>query len=211
MSAIRPHVPKGRLLDVGCSCGYFLEVAVDEGYEVHGLEFSENAIAAAAPHIKSRIVRAGVDEIAGKHEGSYDVISAFDLIEHLGQPAAFLSQARRLLGPGGRLVLSTPDASHWLRYVMGAHWPMLQPMQHVSLFSRQALQVALTKAGFRAIVVGPAYKVLSWEYLIGQLSTLNPVLHTALSRSSRLIPDTVMRTWRNINIGEVLAVAAKGD
>src|SRR5437764_724210 len=47
MRTIRPHLKPGRLLDVGCSCGYFLEVAQSQGYDVHGLEFSASAIAAA--------------------------------------------------------------------------------------------------------------------------------------------------------------------
>jgi 2-polyprenyl-3-methyl-5-hydroxy-6-metoxy-1,4-benzoquinol methylase len=211
LTAIQTHLPKGRLLDVGSSCGYFLEVAAEAGYDVQGLEFSKNAIAAAAPHIQPRISRARVDEIAGEREGSYDVITAFDIIEHLERPLVFLAQARRLLGRDGRLVLSTPDASHWLRYVMGARWPMLQPMQHVSLFSGQALRMALTNTGFRTTILGPAHKVLSWEYLIGQVSALNPLLHSTLNRATRLIPRRTMQAWRDINIGELLVIAAKAD
>jgi 2-polyprenyl-3-methyl-5-hydroxy-6-metoxy-1,4-benzoquinol methylase len=212
LAGIAPQLPsRGRLLDVGCSCGYFMEVAAEAGYEVHGLEFSEHAIAAAAPHIRPLIVQATVDDVARDRAASYDVISAFDIIEHLETPLEFLGQARRLLTPQGRLVLSTPDVSHWLRPVMGARWPMLQPMQHLSLFSREALRIALTNAGFRPLVLGPAHKVLSFEYLIGQLSTLNPLIHTTLGAATRLVPSRTMQAWRAINIGEVLAIAAKVD
>ena len=211
LKAIQAHVPKGRLLDVGCSSGFFLEVAAEAGYDVQGLEFSKNAIAGAAPHIQPLITKARVDEIACEREGSYDVITAFDIIEHLDQPLVFLTQARRLLRRDGRLVLSTPDAGHWLRYVMGARWPMLQPMQHISLFSGNALLLALTNTRFRPTVLCPAHKVLSWEYLIGQVSALNPLLHSALTLATRVIPRRSMRAWRDINIGELLAVAAKVD
>lgn len=209
LAAIRSHIARGRLLDVGCSCGYFLEVAAADGYDVQGLEFSANAIAAAAPHIRPRILRARVEEISQEKAESYDLISAFDIVEHLEHPLDFLSHARRLLRPGGRLVVSTPDAGHWLRPVMGVRWPMLQPMQHLSLFSRAALQVALTRAGFDAITITTAHKVLSCDYLIGQLRSLNPLLYRILSGAAHVIPDRIRRGWYRVNIGEMLGVATK--
>jgi 2-polyprenyl-3-methyl-5-hydroxy-6-metoxy-1,4-benzoquinol methylase len=211
LQVVRSHAPGGRLLDVGCACGYFLEVAANNGYDVWGLEFSRNAIAAAQPEIRPRIIHASLDALGREHEGRYDIISAFDIIEHLEQPVEFLRQAKRLLRPGGSLVISTPDADHWLRPLMGARWPMLQPMQHLTIFSRQSLRAALDAAGFRTGLVVTAHKVLSYQYLIDQLRLLNPMLHPVLTGVSRVVPRRVMQRYRKVNIGEVLAIASTRD
>jgi 2-polyprenyl-3-methyl-5-hydroxy-6-metoxy-1,4-benzoquinol methylase len=223
MAWMRPHLGLGsgapgsggaeprRLLDVGCACGYFLEVAVDEGFEVQGLEFSPNAIAAARPDIRAKILNARVDSLDAHHDARYDVITAFDILEHLDKPLEFLAQARRLLRPGGHLVISTPDADHWLRPIMASRWPMLQPMQHLTLFSHRSLRLALERAGFSSIALDTAYKVISYEYLVNQLRTLNPWLFSVLRATTRLAPSGPMTRYRRVNIGEVMAIAARQD
>jgi 2-polyprenyl-3-methyl-5-hydroxy-6-metoxy-1,4-benzoquinol methylase len=208
MAAIRHRLPPGRLLDVGCSCGYFLEVAASEGYDVHGVEFSRRAIAAAHPDIGPRIQFGCLESLSRDGEAErFDVITAFDLIEHLERPLDFLVQARASLAAGGVLVLSTPDAGHWLAALMRSHWPMLQPMQHLTIFSRRALAQALSVTGFRDITIGAASKVISAEYLVGQLKTLSPAVHGVLRTASRAIPVNAMRRYRSVNIGELLSVA----
>jgi hypothetical protein len=81
----------------------------------------------------------------------------------------------------------------------------------VSLFSRESLRIALTRAGFINIMIRPAYKVLSLDYLIGQLASLNPVLHGVLKTTSNVLPSRMMRKWREVNIGEVLAIATNPE
>jgi SAM-dependent methyltransferase len=223
MARMRPHLALGsggpgsggagprQLLDVGCACGYFLEVAVEEGFDVHGLEFSPNAIAAARPDIRAKILNARVDDLGAQHDARYDVITAFDILEHLDKPLEFLAQARRLLRPGGSLVISTPDADHWLRPLMASRWPMLQPMQHLTLFSHRGLRLALEGAGFSSIELDTAYKVISYEYLVNQLRTLNPWLFSALRAMTRLAPAGPMNRYRRVNIGEVMAMARRQD
>ena len=208
MASIRPRLPHGRLLDVGCSCGYFLEVAAAEGYDIHGVEFSENAIAAARPEIQSCIRRGSLDNLSNGWGTKFDVITAFDVIEHLARPLVFLSEAKGLLARGGVLVLSTPDAGHWLRMLMRSQWPMFQPIQHLTIFSRRALALALSDAGFGVVSVENAYKVLSAEYLIGQVGTVSPGVQTIVHALTRPVPRRAMRRYRSVNIGEMLAIAA---
>jgi 2-polyprenyl-3-methyl-5-hydroxy-6-metoxy-1,4-benzoquinol methylase len=208
---MRPHVTPGRLLDVGCACGYFLEVAERDGFDVRGVESSQNAIAAASPQIRPKITHASLDVVAAEEDGGYDAITAFDVLEHLERPLEFLAQARRILRPGGHLAISTPDADHWLRPLMGARWPMLQPMQHLTIFSRKSLRLALDTTGFADIVVQPTHKVVSYEYLIHQVRSLNPAIFAMLTATMRVVPGGVMRHYRKVNIGEVLAIATRVD
>jgi 2-polyprenyl-3-methyl-5-hydroxy-6-metoxy-1,4-benzoquinol methylase len=201
-------VKPGRLLDVGASCGYFMEVAAAHGFDVQGVEFSRRAIDAASPAIRARIFEGTLD--AMPEDGRFDVISAFDLLEHVPDPPAFLRRCAGLLKPGGRLVISTPDTDHFLRALMGSRWPMLQPMQHLTLFSRRALDTAVQAQGFSTVTLRTCYKTLSVDYLINQIKPLNPVLAGSLDALSRVVPDRVLREYRRINIGEILSVSRHG-
>ena len=209
MKEMRPYLKRGRLLDVGCSCGFFLQVAEKEGFDVHGLEFSSSAIAAADPALRPRIRELTVDRLALEQPECYDVVTAFDLIEHLDQPNDFLRSARRLLSPGGTLAVSTPDAGHFLRYFMRSKWPMLQPMQHLTIFSDKSLRLVLEMTGFELVMLDRAHKTVSFAYLVNQIRELNPVLSTTLQKVGRLVPQSTMNKYRHINIGELLVIANK--
>jgi 2-polyprenyl-3-methyl-5-hydroxy-6-metoxy-1,4-benzoquinol methylase len=207
LNDIGDRVRPGRLLDVGCSCGHFLEVAASRGFDVQGVEFSRSAISAAASNIRPRIFEGTLENMPV--DAAFDVASAFDLIEHVHDPRAFLRRCAGLLRPGGVLLISTPDTGHLLRGLMRSRWPMLQPMQHLFLFSRRALDRALRAEGFADVFVETAYKTLSIEYLINQIAPLNPLLSSTLGTLTRTVPQSVLRKYRRINIGEILAVARR--
>jgi hypothetical protein len=107
------------------------------------------------------------------------------------------------------LLISTPDTDHFLRRLMGSRWPMLQPMQHLYLFSHRAMTQALTSQGFEAVDVRPAYKTLRADYLIDQIKALNPVLSAMLRAVSTVVPASSLGRYRRFNIGEILAIGRK--
>jgi SAM-dependent methyltransferase len=199
--------PPGRLLDLGCSCGFFLDIALERGYDAYGVEFSAEAIAAARPETKRRIRWDNVSTAVAAQPGGYDVVTAFDIIEHLKDPVVFLRGIAGMLAPNGGVVLSTPDTRHVLRYLMGRRWPMLQPMQHITLMSRLGVRIALERAGFGRVMISAAQKTLTPEYLFEQLREHNPALHAAYAAARRLVPDSVASHRLTFNIGELLAVA----
>jgi 2-polyprenyl-3-methyl-5-hydroxy-6-metoxy-1,4-benzoquinol methylase len=141
--------------------------------------------------------------------GVFDVVSAFDLIEHVPDPRALLRRCAGLLKSGGMLVMSTPDAGHVLRFLMRSRWPMLQPMQHLFLFSRRALATALRAEGFDEVSVETAYKTINVGYLINQIKPLNPLLSGTLGMLTHAVPGSALRKPRRVNIGELLAVCRR--
>jgi 2-polyprenyl-3-methyl-5-hydroxy-6-metoxy-1,4-benzoquinol methylase len=199
----------GRLLDVGCACGFFLETALAHGFDATGVEFSSEAIALARSDIRTRIVQGDVNALALKDAKEFDVIVAFDIIEHTRDPLKFLQELRDLLRPGGWIVLSTPDTGHFLRHIMGSRWPMLQPLQHTFLFSRQAMQSVLRRSGYSNIRVGNATKTLSADYLVEQIREHNPLLHRLYRVVSPFLPVRLRRKGWQINIGEMLVFAQR--
>ena len=139
----------------------------------------------------------------------FDVVTAFDIVEHTFDPASFLDDIGRVLAPGGLLVLSTPDTGHWLRPLMRSRWPMLQPDQHTFLFSRSAMRTLLVSRGYEPLVIKTERKVLTIDYLFGQLRQTNPTLAQYLDRAKRLLPSGGPDRDLAVNIGEMLVCARK--
>lgn len=211
LAAIRSLAKGRRLLDVGCATGFFLEAAAEEGFDVAGVEFSPVAISHARPDIRSRILCGDVNALRGRSSEKFDVVTAFDIIEHVQNPVDFLGDIREILVPGGILAISSPDTGHFLRYLMGSRWPMLQPMQHTVLFSRRSIAGLLERCGFHDVRVETTRKVLTMDYLADQLSVTNPGLNRAYRGVAWVIPTLLRRRPFGVNIGEFVAYARRAS
>lgn len=198
-----------RLLDVGCATGFFLEAAEAEGFDVHGVEFSPVAISLARPDIREQIVCGDVNALISQSAAKFDVVTAFDIIEHVQNPGKFLADIREVLNTGGILTMSTPDTGHFLRYLMGSRWPMLQPMQHTVLFSRQGLAELLQRCGYGEIEVETTRKVLTTDYLGEQLAATNPSAHRVYRSLRKVLPFALRKKPFAVNIGEAIAYARR--
>jgi SAM-dependent methyltransferase len=207
MPLIRANAKGPRLLDVGCGTGFFIEEALDAGFDPAGIELSSVAIGRAEPSVRTRITHGDVNTLLSTDARQFDVVTAFDIIEHTFDPAAFLDDVGRLLAPSGLLALSTPDTGHWLRRLMRSRWPMLQPHQHTFLFSQPAMRALLRDHGYEPVLVETARKVLTVDYLFGQLRQTNPTLVRYLDRAKRLLPAALRHREIAINIGEMFVCA----
>lgn len=139
-----------RLLDVGCSSGALLAVARKLGYSPCGVEIAGKAAETAQ--------RAGFEVFCGLlhdarfPDAAFDVITAFELIEHLNDPLLLLNECSRILKPEGILIVNTPNASSWTAGVMKECWDgfNLSSMGgHVSFFSPRSLAYLAGQCGFR--------------------------------------------------------------
>jgi SAM-dependent methyltransferase len=202
---IKKHKPSGKLLDLGCACGFMIEAALEAGYDAYGVEFSEEAINAAAPAIRERIRQGDINQVPA---GEFDVITAFDILEHTQDPLVSLRQWATLLKPGGLLVVTSPDTDSMFRKVMRSRWPMLQPLQHTFMFSGSGMNDVLSRAGLRPLEVRSANKVMTVDYLVGQLQIYFPTpVKIFQSASKALLGATGLPI--PFRIGEFIAVAQK--
>ncbi|MBI1272485.1 MAG: methyltransferase domain-containing protein [Alphaproteobacteria bacterium] len=201
--------PGKTLLDVGCSAGFFLEAAQKRQYEVQGVEFAAAAIAQADPSVRAKIIHGDVHKEISRWENNFDVVSAFDIIEHTHDPAKFVADIKNMLKPDGLLVMSTPDTGHFLRHLMGARWSMLQPLQHTVLFSRKAMRDMLEKSGFKNIEISATYKYLTFEYLAVQLKETNRLMANIMGNILKIMPKKLAQHPFRINIGEFIVFARK--
>jgi SAM-dependent methyltransferase len=145
-----PRLPRrGRWLDVGCAAGFFLAEA-RSWYQVQGVELSEWSSAHARERLGLPVVTGSLQQ-AALPDDHFDVISLWDVIEHVPDPVPLLAEAARVLKPGGRLVLTTGDWGSAYAQRRGAEWHLMTPPWHLTMFSRSTLAEAARRAGLRVV------------------------------------------------------------
>ena len=144
--------PPGRLLDVGCGDGRFLHRMQQAGWTGEGVDFDARAIARARGKFG---LTAHVGDLAGRRypADQFDAVTMGHVIEHLHQPVTWLAECRRVLKPGGRLVVTTPNMASWGYRRFQAHAMHLDPPRHLHLFSPANLRTCAAQAGFPQIEV----------------------------------------------------------
>lgn len=142
----RPPSPGARLLDVGCGHGKLLERMRDIGWETVGVDVDPAAFRVALG--RGLDVRLGTLEQQRFEAGSFDAVYLSHVIEHVHEPVALLRECHRVLKPGGRLVLATPNAQAVGHRVFGRAWFPLDPPRHLAIFTEPAMTEAMRRAGF---------------------------------------------------------------
>jgi SAM-dependent methyltransferase len=154
----------GRLLEVGCAYGFFLDEA--KGFFDHrtGTDYSPAALERARGRA-DRLILGGTGEIpAGE---LFDCIACIHVIEHIYDPAGFLRRLAGHLRPGGWIVLATPDMGSFWRSVMRRRWPFFKIPEHVTFLDRRTLPELLRRSGFVDVQPLPYASVFSLD-LIGE-------------------------------------------
>jgi 2-polyprenyl-3-methyl-5-hydroxy-6-metoxy-1,4-benzoquinol methylase len=129
------------LLDIGAGNGYFVALAAREfGLGANGIEISSEEIRFASEVTGVQLI----NEDIAQHRANYDVVSCFNVLEHVADPQALLAAAIARLKPGGILVLTTPNPGCIHARIKGLQeWNMVDPPHHINLFSQKSLQAIL--------------------------------------------------------------------
>jgi SAM-dependent methyltransferase len=143
-------VEGGKLLDVGCSTGRYLEKMRNYGWEVYGIE-NNPAIADYARRKRNLEVHNGTLATAQFPVQFFDVIVYSHVLEHLHDPLNELKAVRRILKPGGQLVLALPNWNSLGRKIFKRYWMALEIPRHLYHFDVEHLQTLLQCAGFNRI------------------------------------------------------------
>jgi len=138
-----PQLPPGRMLEIGCASGAFLQQMSSLGWQVEGLEMSVKA----AHHACSLgfPVRAGTFETAPNPDEPYDLVVGWHVFEHLRNPVAALHRLHDWTKVGGWLALSMPDAGSWEFRVFKDRWYALQVPTHVYHYTPKSLKEVLAR------------------------------------------------------------------
>ncbi|PYQ14428.1 MAG: hypothetical protein DMF80_12515 [Acidobacteria bacterium] len=133
----------GRILDVGCGAGQFLEVARARGWRAEGTEVSPSAI----PFLEARGVAVHRGELPELPLEGFDAVTLFEVLEHVRRPQSHLRAAARLLRPGGAIYLTTPNFDGLSRRLLGPRWRVMAA-EHLCYYAPASLRHGLSKAGF---------------------------------------------------------------
>lgn len=161
LDLLHQHKRPGRLLDVGCAVGAFLNLARSEGWEVCGVDISEFAVSRAKELF-------GVDAMVGEltelslPAASFDVITMWDVVEHFPSPSRQLREARRILKDDGILLLDTPNEGALIRKASQLMYQLsggkivyparkLHHIFHLYYFSERTLRQILEASGFEVV------------------------------------------------------------
>ena len=157
IEVIHGYVSPGRVLDIGCAFGFFLDVASENGWETYGVEISEYA----ARHIGDRHnVSIGELSEAKFPDNSFDLITLWDVIEHVANPPELLAESHRILKEDGLLFVNLPNkddlflkVKSTLYRLMGGRAIRLRGhfTHHIYYFSPRTIERLLSQCGFRIV------------------------------------------------------------
>lgn len=144
-------IPGGTLLDVGAGSGTLLRWMGELGWQVQGVDPDPRAVEAARARGLT-VYQGSLDELA-LPDASFDAVTLSHVVEHVFDPRALLTECRRVLRPGGRLSVLTPNAAGQGHRTFGSHWRGLEPPRHIHVFTPGALEAVARDAGFGKVEV----------------------------------------------------------
>ena len=149
---LEPYRGRGRLLDVGCSIGLFLDVARERGWDGVGIELGERALVHAREAFGLRVLDMPLAE-AGFEPDSFDVVALLSVLEHTNDPRAMLRDVARVLRPGGALYLIVPNVDSLACRVLHERAATFDGRNHLVYFSPATLRDALAREGFEVATI----------------------------------------------------------
>lgn len=179
-----------KLLDVGCGRGYFLKEAKKRGWEVFGTEYSEKAVEICTNE--------GINMKIGKLSpnlfeiGDFDIITSFEVLEHINNPNEELRNINALLRNGGLFYCTTPNFNSLLRYYLKSDYNIITYPEHLSYYVKSTLNKMLTQNGFKNI------KFLSTGISITRLKTSKKLSNEKIieeKNSDEILRQNISKKW----------------
>lgn len=153
---------RGKILDVGCATGVFLKEMQNHGWEAYGVEPSVYAVGIAVDQLGLDVFNGYLNE-AKFEDYSFDVITLWDVFEHLPDPVETLQIIKRILKPDGTLVITMPNIDSWERKIFKQYWAGWDVPRHCHIFSPKAIEMLLATQGMR---IG---KLISFTGMLGAI------------------------------------------
>lgn len=209
LKQVRRFVPTGgRILEIGCAYGYFLELIARDYPGSVGIDVSSAAVAHAR--------RQGLDAREGdllemRLSEIFDAVCLWDTIEHLDQPAEVVQRAAALLKPGGHLFLTTGDFGSLLARIQGLRWRQIHPPTHLFYFTRPALSALCQRVEMEVVQFN---SVRVYRRVRSALTALDRFHSGSWSGRTarwllRVVPKGLLDLDLPLNLGDTLNLVAR--
>jgi 2-polyprenyl-3-methyl-5-hydroxy-6-metoxy-1,4-benzoquinol methylase len=194
----------GRLLDIGCGTGLFLDVASEAGWEAFGLDASSYA-ASTRSDAAARQIHTGTLETASYEPGSFDAVTMFDFFEHVYRPADFARRLAQILSPEGVVVVATPNYDSWMRRLLGRRTVSFKIPEHVAYYTAETLATAVA-GSFRVVHEEPIGQYCTTDFVRRRLAGVAPILGAGFQLGVRALRAEAWQPY--VASGSLLAVLA---
>jgi len=195
LTLISPFLPdKGNLLEVGSYCGFFLDTFKKKynSWDCIGVEPSKWASEYARSQLKINTRTGTLEDNIKELSSDYDAVVAWDVLEHLNDPSAFLIQINSVMKLNGIFCFSTLDINNWFPKLMGKHWPLLMEM-HLFYYKTDTTEQLLNKAGIKILATEKYIHYVSIHYLVGKIIAILPGwLEKPLNIARSAMPQKIM-------------------
>jgi len=185
---------KGRILDVGCAIGDFMQVAKSRGWDPHGVDITADSI----DEIRRRTgveIKVGDFATVPYDENYFDVVNLGDSIEHMMDPHDALRKVHHILKPGGIGYLRTPDALHLMPLLFRQSWIQIKPKEHLFYFTRKTMRRMLEQSGLEILKVSSSGTYCTVDILLNRI--------THYFTRQRVIPATLRFMANSLRLGRI--------
>jgi len=208
MAEVEKYIKPGRILDVGCATGFFLEVAKEKGWQPFGVEINEYSANLAKEKFGTNIFKGLLEQIDNK-DNFFDVITMYDFIEHQKNPKESLRIVNRMLKQDGFLFLTTPNTASLSSIIFRGNWPNFRE-EHLYYFSPATIERILQDNGFGVIQISSAIKAVNLFYMKHLLIKSEAHFFASiLAFIVNLLPKRIIKKIFHIHSGDMLVVARK--
>lgn len=196
VKVISTYKQGGAILDIGCSSGAFLSMMISPSWKLFGIEMEESTAQRARKATGAQVF-VGEATAAPFSPGSFDVITSFDVLEHVYSPRQFLGKVRDWLKPGGIFYAMMPNIASWEARAFGSHWYGLELPRHLFHFSPRSLRCLMAEIGLEEVLVRTprtSYAERSVGYLYSSLVRSFGMSPTPQAKySHRAFPEKLIR------------------
>ena len=206
LKVIETFVSPGKLLDIGCATGFFMHSAKMRAWKVEGVEISKFAASYAKERFGFKIYVGDVRQI-DLPANTYDLITMWDVVEHLTNPIEVIQVSKRALKKNGLLVFSTPNVGSlpakltkhkWIGYKLSD--------EHLAYFSKKTVALLLEKAGFSLVLSKHVGKYVNLSLFADRIGLYNKAVGTILNAAQFVLPKDLSFY---VNPFDIMCVYAK--
>lgn len=208
LKIISGYCKPGKILDIGCANGFFLELAKENNWDPYGLEINSFAVKLARQKLGDRIIEGDINKLIDKKE-YFNVVTLFDVIEHMSAPGLALKKIHEIIKTNGILVIVTPNWRSLSGKLLKSRW-MNFKIEHLFYFSKFSLGYLLEKAGFEIIFKRANSKKLNLSYINNQFRIYDKGFFSKIiSNIYKIIPSGYRNAVFTVFTGELFVIARK--
>ncbi|MGB2869706.1 MAG: methyltransferase domain-containing protein [Bacteroidota bacterium] len=202
--------PGPRLLDIGCAAGLFLQLANSNGFQVEGLELNKQYVDYIRANRPIRVHQKPLEEMKFL-ESSFDVVTMWDVLEHVPDPRKTVGEVHRIVAKDGIFALTTINHDCINEHLLKDRWRYYMPPDHLCSFTPDLLRTLLANVGFEIVKIQHQYmfEVLAEQYFkfltlpgTGYGNKLKKVVYVLLNKLSQAVFNT-------LKSGDIITVYAK--